>query len=311
MPSGVFAVLAEVAATLTLDARDTAVACPALATEDVVVCAWRDTPTTRFPMRLEGTSGVLLIEPGGPRNLRCNLDFILRAKLKGRRLHRFGFVGSQDVVGSAILASVQVAGRRDTVSASWADGRSVRSADCSTGPAILRSKVTRFLLGPKRANSTEHVLPFSTFRTDRVYADVPIGRGKIAARFELDHDINLLTAPAARLAAPVLGGSTTGPAYLTMVLWGIHRRVRLFQTQRPLLLGGHALRDLYVRIEDYGQANGLRAIDPKTADSGDIVAKAKHVEDDGPPLLRVGRSGLAGCESITVDERRRKVILVC
>jgi len=311
MPGALLALLADTAVLLTLDARGTAVACPSIPSEEVVVCARRDMPTTRFPIQVEGTSGTVLIEPGHPYELRCNLDFILRSRLKGRYVRQFGVVGPKKVFGSYTLASVRMAGRRDTVVVGWADGTSVRSTDCSSGPGLLGAKNTQFIVGPSRADAREHVLPFSDFRTSTVYAEVPVGKSKIAARFELDHDINVLTAPAARMAAPALGGSTVGPAYLTMVLFGIMRPVRLFETQKPLMLGGHAIPELYVRVDDYGEANGLRTLRPEEEADDDVVSTAKHVRNDGPPLLRVGRSGLAGCVSLTVDERRRKITLVC
>ncbi len=311
MPSLLTTIL-QTGSTLVLDASTGQRPCQSTA-EEVVVCAPPDRLTTILPMTIAGTEGTVLVEPSGPRYLACNLDFILRAKIIGEGPYSLGRVGPVETMGARAELPVQVLDKKFSRMLQWNQYRAVRGADCVIGPRAMRYRTVVFTLSRDRTDAVDTVLPFDRYDSGRIYVTLPVGRATLPTRIELAYAGSVVTAPAARLIAPILGGTVTGPPREEVIIDGIVRPTRTIELLQPLRIGPVALSSLSVRVADYGRADKLQTLAPNELDATDetVVVRAKPEAPGAVRLLRVGREALAGCVSITVDMRKRVMTLRC
>lgn len=311
MPSLLTTIL-QAGSTLVLDATTGQRPCQSTA-EEVVVCARPDRLTTILPMTVAGTQGTVLVEPSGPRYLACNLDFIARAGIVGEGPYPIGRVGPVEVIGARTELPVKILDQEFTRPIRWSQYRAVQSADCVIGPRAMRFRTVIFTLGRDRPDAVQMILPFDRYDAGRIYVTLPVGAAKLPTRIELAHAGSVLTAPAARLIAPTLGGTVTGPPREEVIIDGIVRPTRTIDLRQPLRIGPVALSSLSVRVADYGRADKLQTLAPNELDATDetVVVRAKPEAPGAVRLLRVGREALTGCVSITVDMRKRVMTLRC
>ncbi|MFD1788190.1 hypothetical protein ACFSC3_11455 [Sphingomonas floccifaciens] len=308
---GALAILLQAGSTLVLDASVGQRPCQSTP-DEVIVCARSDRPTTRLSMTIAGHIGTVLVEPSGPRYLMCNPDFIARSGITGDSPVLIASVGSVDVVGGRATLPVTILGQSSELGVRWSSYRTVEGADCIVGPRSLGYRSVIFQLGRDRPDALDTVFPFDRYdRTNMVYATLPVGGAKIAMRIELAYPESVVTAPAARVIAPVLGGSMVGPPRSEMIINGVARPVRTLALRMPLAIGPVRLASLSARIVDYGQAQNLKTLTSDDGEADAVVVKAKTDPPAAQRLLRVGRDALANCVSITVDLRARKLTLRC
>lgn len=310
MPS-LLTALFQAGSTLVLDATVGQRDCQSTATE-VVVCARPDRLTTLLPVDVDGHAGTVLIEPSGPRHLLCNADFIAKAGITGEGPLPIASVGSVDVMGGRTSLPVTILDQSFTRGVRWGEFRTVDGADCIIGPRGLRYRAITFTLGRDRPDAVDTRFPFDRYdRGNLVYATLPVGTTSIAMRVELAYAASVVTAPAARVIAPILGGRMTGATRSELIINGVARPVRTFELATPLTIGPVRLAALSARVVDYGRAENLRTLDPDAENDGAVVVTAKTDPPAAQRLLRIGRDALSGCVSITVDMRERTMTLRC
>lgn len=295
---------------LVLDARQGQPACGSGSTIEIDVCG-SELPATRLPMSVNGKPGVVLIEPGGPDEFTCNQDFVVRAGIFGEGPLPLISVGPIKVVGAFGEITVLVSGQKVRRFARWTNRPSVRNADCVVGPRGLNYDRVKFVLGPPQPNASITALPFYPRVRGSIYGSVPVGEDTIAVRFELDHSRSVLTAPAARIVARALGGTVTGPTELDHVAMGVSRPIRKFLLQKPLRVGSLSLQNSFVRVSDYGDATNIRYNPMDELQPGDLVVTGRFKNPGRIKLMRIGRSDLSSCSSITVDLRGKRIELAC
>ncbi len=309
---GPLAYLLQAGATLVLDASSTPRPPCESNGNEVVVCARSDRPTTILPFSIGSVRGTVLVEPSGPRYLSCNPDFIARAGIASEDRVPIGMVGPVEVVGNRAELPVRILDTEDKRQLRWSEYRPATRADCVTGPRAFDYRMVVFQLGRDRADAVDTVLRFDGRDSSRIYATLPVGKAKLPMRIELAYAGSVLTAPAARMIAPILGASVTGPAREEDIIDGVTRPVRTLELRQPLRVGPVAIPTLSVRIDDYGRADQLRTLAPdERSDEGDIVVRTKAEAPGAVRLLRVGRDAMAGCVSITLDLRKRTMTLRC
>jgi hypothetical protein len=305
----VVAILVQ-SSTLVLDARPNPT-CRRQAGDDLVVCAPGDVLTPILDARIDGMSAKVLVAPGAAHDLTCNPAFIRRAQIMARGVAPLADVGPVAVTGGYGQVGMTLVGRSGRYPVRWGPLETVSGADCVIGPRRLPFDRVRFVFGDRRAGASTVALPFLRRELGHIYADVPMGRERLAIRFEQQYARSVLTAPAAQAIAPIHGGTSTGPLLAEPISYGVARPVRTFALHRPLRIGSLTLAAPYVRVQDYGRAMNIRSVDPDALEEGDLLVAAKRPKPGALKLVRVGNDDLSRCVELTIDKKKREISLTC
>ena len=279
-----------------------------------MVCA-RTARDNVIPITVEGITGRLLVEPGGPRRLTCDPRFAARAQQSADEAEAvvIGRVGPERVLGRTGRLRVTIDGRTDAKPVAWPTRPFLTDADCWAGPAVLPQPVVRFLLGPP-GDARTVVLPEYDERGARdsaTDAKLTVGRVAMMVRFDALNPRTALTAPAALVLARRGGVRLAGPVLDSAIYYGVRRPVRRLATAAPLVIGPLTIDTLFARVSDYADASAVQSADPSEFGAADIVASGPSQRIEGPLIVRVGSDDLARCQSITFDRRRHRITLTC
>lgn len=292
--------------------------CPVQAPGDVVVCA-RTARENIIPITVNGVTGRLLVEPGGPRDPVCNADFASRAGLlnddtDGEEI-AIGRIGPERVLGRSGRFRVAIEGVTDMKRVSWPSRPFLTQAECWAGPAALPHPRVRFLLGPSTAGARSVALPeYDGHRGSRDSATdamLTIGRVAMMVRFDALNPHTALTAPAALVLARASGVRLDGLVGDTGIYYGIRRPIRRLVTAAPLVIGPLSITTLFARVSDYADASAVQSLDPSEFAADDIVASGPRQRIDGSMIVRVGSDDLARCQSITFERKAKRIVLTC
>ncbi len=312
MIAALLAVAARSAAMLTLDLRPYEEACPAATAEsDIVVCARGKRLTDRLPVTIDGTPATLVIDPGGSEDIQCNPAFIVRAHLSASRAYPLAQVGPVEIEGTSTDASIVVLSKRLNRRVQWSRYDAIRDADCITGPGALPFDRVRFLIGKERPDAQAQSLPFHRPSYGHTNAAWRVGRNDVAVRFTHLQRRTVLAASSTQVVAATLGATAVGPVLQDEIAWSIERPVRALRMNTPIVVAGLTIRQPYSRVRDYGDTTDIRTVDAQDIQTDDIVVAAKRRKPGGTRLMRIGRDDLGRCVSLTVDNRARRITLLC
>jgi hypothetical protein len=197
----------------------------------------------------------------------------------------------------------------------WFDRDSTTRADGIVGPSALPYQLVRFTLAPPQAGEKTIILPleiFGPFGLGGAGARLRLGKDELLVRFTLDRDVNLATAPTGLFLASALDGTLSGETQSTHIRFSVNRPTRRMTLARPLMFGGRAVRDIAVRVSDFGDATLIPdgAARPASQDSDEIIVTARKKQKVKRELV-LGRNFLAGCSSLTYDFKNRQIRISC
>lgn len=291
--------------------------CAAAVAGEVQVCGRVDDGETAavWAISVNGVAGRMRIDPGGPIKPICNPDYALGARFTGGRPVGLGRVGPVEVRGGEGWISMRGARWRPTTAIRWSERRVVMGADCWMGPAAWGHGVVTFRLGPARGGErTVALLMYERWRGDgdgSTDASIPSAGGPVQVRFDGLRDPTALTAPAVLALGPALGASVDGPPVPGDIQFSVARPLRRLRTRAPLVVGPLVLDTLWARVGDYGDANGVRSVDPAEAVPDEIAVTGRAPKPGRSRIVRVGRGDLARCVAITFDFKASRIALTC
>lgn len=261
---------------------------------------------------INGQQVRIKVDPAYAGLVTVNPDVVTRARLKP------SMIGGRHRVGPVTLSFRSDAAKTDygfgvqKHRVMWPDRTIVAGADGIAGPNALPWSRLTFTLGPKVDGEQEIVLPLEI--------SGPMGWSGSITRLKLDgEDVkvwfslqlpqSLATAGLGAALARTNGGAMTGTVHTTPIRFGIERPVRTMQLATPLLIGGRPLRELGVRMADFGDASGIPEVGTNPDPDEIVVTAGKKRKHDYALLL--GRDFLSGCSSLTYDFPAKLIRLSC
>ena len=264
------------------------------------------------PVTINGEAVRIKVDPAYAGLITVNRDVVSRARLKP------SMIGTLHRVGPVMISFRTDAARTDFGFGQkkrrimWPDRSIVTGVDGIAGPNALPWSRLTFTLGPKIDGEREIDLPLEVhgpFGLRGSITRLKLGDEEIKVWFSLILPHSLATAGLGAELARNNGGAMTGPSHATEIRYGIERPVRTMQLTTPLLIGGRALREMGVRLADFGDASGIPEAGAKQ-DEDEIVVTAKKKGKHDYSLL-VGRDFLNGCSSLTYDFPAKLIRLSC
>lgn len=259
----------------------------------------------------------LRVDPGMPGTRVLNPDVAARLSLKPSKMW-----GHWDRIGPIIVksstAKIEVdylpIRRKDRFA--WSTYRVIEDADGVIAPSALPYDQVTFSLAAARPGETLITLPLQStglLGWGGNATSLTVGETEIRVIFRLDREENVLIAPTGKLIADAYGGALIGQIRPFNVRYGIERPVRLMVLAHPLLLGGRAIANPWIRVSDFGDATRIPDGEAPAADPDEIVVHAenKHKKKKSFQLIALGRSFLAGCSSMTYDFKQKQIRLSC
>lgn len=267
---------------------------------------------------VNGVAGRLRVDPAAVPTMMCNPDFAARAKIVAQG--RAALLSDpDDVFGSYGMVSLRLAGRTQDVQVNWLDRSYVAGADCVASPEMIGTDVVRFALGPAVKGERTVALPLnpggaaSIDWNGAVATAVPVGKRDLSVGFTLIQPGNSVTASGALRIANTHGGRYAGDAIQTISVSGRERQLRRMVLASPLAVGPLAVREMQVRMTDWGTARRIKTLSAKEAapDPDEITVVAREQEHNTYERLTLGSDQLKRCSSLVVDRRAREVRLTC
>lgn len=267
-----------------------------------------------LPMTVNGVPGRLLIDPDGMEEAICNFGFIRKAGLRNHGTRPLAQVGPMKVDGAREFAAFRVNGRKLSRWVRWTVRPAVTNADCVLGPAGLAEDIVRFEIRPVEPGMTEIALPFYDAPREwddrSVATSLRVARQEIGVGLSFRNKVTILSAPAALLLAPSLGGVVEGTARSARIEYGVYRPVRRLVVQRPLTVGPLSTTLIHVRVDDWGDANGVSAA-VKGLGADDILVTGKIAQRWSLKKVAIGWGDLSRCASLVYDKPGRRIVLTC
>ncbi|WP_425231013.1 hypothetical protein [Sphingomonas sp.] len=185
------------------------------------------------------------------------------------------------------------------------------AVDGTIGPAGVPEQVVRFAFHAPRAGERTVTLPMAG--GGGLFGDwfalgaaITVGGKPLMIRFDPDHALTLVTAPAGVRLAAANGGTLTAQTARQEIAYGVERPLRVMRLARPLAVGPLSLTSLAVRITDGGGAN---TIPEAGADPAEVMVTARGRQQPG--VMTVGADQLDRCSSLVFDKGARQVRLSC
>lgn len=259
----------------------------------------------------------LRVDPGMPGTRVLNPDVAAHLALKPSKMW-----GHWDRIGPIIVKSstdkteVDYLPIRRKDRFAWSTYRVIENADGVIAPSALPYDQVTFSLAAARPGETLITLPLQStglLGWGGNATSLLVEQTEIRVIFRLDRDENVLVAPTGKLIADAFGGVLTGQIRPFSVRYGIERPVRLMVLDKPLLLGGRAISNPWIRVSDFGDATRIPDGEAPVVDPDEIVVQAENTQKKKKSfqLIALGRSFLAGCSSMTYDFKRKQIRLSC
>ncbi len=186
----------------------------------------------------------------------------------------------------------------------------VDGADGIAGPATFPHR--RVVLTVREATPEDRPLTFPLENLGRSQTGtlIEVGGVPIHVAFSLDRATSLVSATGGRIIADDRGGYFDGETRDEHILYRVNRPVRPLALRYPLMLGELEVRNLAVRVSDFGSSRGIDEAAPQEGDPEEIVVTANS--DDMPPQrMTVGTDTIGHCASITYDFAAETLTLMC
>lgn len=139
---------------------------------------------------------------------------------------------------------------------------------------------------------------------------IEIGGVPIHVAFSFARGESLVSATGGRIIADDRGGYFDGEPREIPILYMVNRPVRPLALRDPLMLGELEVRNLAVRVSDFGSSRGIDEAAPEAGDPEEIVVTANSGDMPRQRLL-VGMDTIGHCASITYDFEAETVTLMC
>jgi hypothetical protein len=169
-------------------------------------------------------------------------------------------------------------------------------ADGVIGPGALPYDVVTIILGPDPANARDIV--FTLEDADIWAPDVDVGGERVRIMFGLSDRVSIFNRAASRRYDHSGAITSTGELAETPTILGLRTLMQPVET--TLTMDGLPIAPAYARTN----APLLGATEEDA-----IVVRAEAEET--PPAIMLGRTALAGCSSIRVERRTRRMTLRC
>lgn len=290
-----------------------------LASSALLLTAAADQPTSltlsgdnMVSATINGQQVRIKVDPAYSGFTTVNPDIVARARLKPSMIGSLHRVGPVMIAFRTDAAKVDFGFGSEKRRVMWPDRQIITGFDGIAGPNALPWSRLTFELGQKAAGEQEIDLPLDVYGPFGIRGSIThlqLGDEDVPVWFSLLLPQSLATAGLGAQLARNNGGTLTGPAHAVPIRFGIERPVRTMQLATPLLIGGRPLRQLGVRMADFGDASAIPEAGVKP-DPDEIVVTAdkKHKHDYA---LLLGRDFLSGCSALTYDFPAKLIRLSC
>lgn len=285
----------------------------------LVLTAASDQPTSltlsgdnMVSVTINGQQVRIKVDPAYAGLVTVNPDIVTRARLKPSMIGTLHRVGPVTIAFRTDASKVDFGFGTEKRRVMWPDRPIISGADGIAGPNALPWPRLTFELGPKAEGEQEIDLPLDVYGPFGIRGSIThlkLGDEDVPVWFSILLPQSLATAGLGAELARTNGGTLTGPAHATPIRFGIERPVRTMQLATPLVIGGRPLREMGVRMADFGDASGIPEAGAKP-DPDEIVVTADKMRKRDYSLL-LGRDFLNGCSSLTYDFPAKMIRLSC
>lgn len=252
------------------------------------------------------------VDPAYSGLVTVNPDVVTRARLKPSMIGSLHRVGPVTIAFRTDASKVDFGFGSQERRVMWPDRPIIAAFDGIAGPNALPWSRLTFELGPRAEGEREIDLPldvYGPFGIRGTITHLKLGDEDVPVWFSPLLPQSLATAGLGAELARSNGGTLTGPAHATPIRFGIERPVRTMRFATPLLIGGRPLRELGVRMADFGDASGIPEAGVKPDPDEIVVTADKRRKHDYALLL--GRDFLSGCSRLTYDFPAKLIRLSC
>jgi hypothetical protein len=267
-------------------------------------------------LMIEGRRLRFEVRANAPEAVTLNPAVAIAMQFKPGTYRSAEWIGPERVRSNSAVMKVDF-GRPSKRRVFWSERPVSTIADGVINPAALPYNRVVFELAPVSGVEQVIALPLHRLgylRRGGIVARLPIAEQNTAIElsFALNRELSLVTAPTGNWLARFRGASFVGPARDTVIYYDIARSVRPMLLADPLLLGSRRLADIAVRVDDYGDANGIAQSGEAEAHGGSeqIVVTADRKEKVDLRLT-LGRNALGGCSRLTFDFSKNEALLAC
>lgn len=219
-------------------------------------------------------------------------------------------IGSTRLPFSTDTVPYSMQGGRFRRRTSFGQTQVVEGADGIAGPDSFPQR--RVVLVMRAGAEEDRPLTFPLDRMGRSQTGtlIAVGGVPIHVAFSFARGESLVSATGGRIIADDRGGYFDGEPREIPIHYGVSRPVRPLALQQKLMLGELEVRNLAVRVSDYGNSRGIDEAAPEAGDPEEIVVTASSGDVPRQRLL-LGLDTIGHCASITYDFDAETVTLMC
>jgi hypothetical protein len=251
----------------------------------------------------------LRVDPEASGYIILNPAAVQRAALRPSLTRAVTYIGPVRLTGRTKSTTVTIGARTDERRIIWMDRDAAADADGIISPADLPYDRVTLNLRPPAAGEQAFTLPMTYQRSAGLVHSLRIGEQEIGFKISTANSHTLATAAAGALIAAQQGGAWAGEARAQLVRFSVERPARPFALDRPLMVGGRSMDAMLVRVSDH---RGDAALPPEPlADPDEVVVTAATGRQRARHSVVLGADWLAGCSSVTWDNRTRQLTFSC
>lgn len=260
------------------------------------------------PVKIRGRAMIMQLDP----------DIGARRLLNQSAAHQLGFKGSAIQGGYRIgpielVANSQAAqgviGIPGTYRFHWFDRDVAREAAGLISPALLPYDQVVVRLRADTLNGEIRSLRFrgpGTYGFSGGEAIIVVKGEDVAVGISTSRSETIASARVGALLLEQYGGRFEGASQDVEIRYGVQRPVRRLVLERPLAFAGVSIGSLLVRVNELGDASNRR----DDADPEEVVVFGRSTRKS-KLVLSLGRDALAACDSITFNNKHKRLDLRC
>jgi hypothetical protein len=235
-----------------------------------------------------------------------NSDTAKKLALKGSMIGGHHWVGPVRVNAESNVLNYEMGPFKNKKRTFWLrDGKASDLADGAISASAVPYKIVQFQLKSPSTNEKLFTLPLSKKSGNPV---LNINGQSIPVRFDLKRTETLVAASTGILLSQIYGGGLSGETNSQIIRYGILRPTKRLTLAQPMEIGGLPLRELLVRISDFGDARAIKNVDEVDGDELVVSAESKKKPSHA---ISLGRGFLAQCSSLTFDYSMQQVKMSC
>lgn len=254
------------------------------------------------PVRLRidaEASGYIILNPA----------VVARIGLRPSMTRARSFIGPVRLTGRTKSTTVTIGARTDERRIIWMDRDAVTDADGVISPADLPFDRITMNLRPVSPGETLYRLPMEFSASSGLFLRQRVGDQDVGFKVTAANPQTLVTAAAGALIAAQYAGNWAGEAQAHPVRYGVTRPTRPLTLGTTLPIGGLPVNRMLVRVSD-DRGNAVLPPDHE-ADPDEMVVTADIQRQRARYSVILGADWLAGCSSMTWDNRARIMTISC